>query len=103
VRRLTAPHPGLRQDWRVAGIRPALQEREMSTRTVAAALVVIVGTAACEARRDRDEAGTRSDADTVVTEREMRDTMIVRTDTTVTKDTVRKQGTKPVDTDTVND
>jgi hypothetical protein len=75
----------------------------MSTRTVAAALVVIVGTAACEARRDRDEAGTRSDADTVVTEREMRDTMIVRTDTTVTKDTVRKQGTKPVDTDTVND
>ena len=71
----------------------------------AAALVVIMGTAACEAKRDADadEAGTRTSADTVVTEREMRDTMIVRTDTTITKDTVRKQGTRPVDTDTIND
>ena len=71
----------------------------------AAALVAILATAACEAKRDADaeETGTRSSADTVVTEREMRDTTIVRTDTTVTQDTVRKQGRRPVDIDTVED
>jgi len=71
----------------------------------AAAAIVVMSTAACEAKRDADadEAGTRRSADTVVTEREMRDTMIVRTDTTITKDTVRKQGTRPVDTDTIKD
>ena len=71
----------------------------------AAALLLVIGSTACERKRDADDndVGSRSSADTVVTEREMRDTMIVRTDTTITKDTVRKQGKRPVDTDTIND
>jgi hypothetical protein len=77
----------------------------MNTGMWAVALLAGVAMTACEAKRDtdNDETGTRTSADTVVTEREMRDTMIVRTDTTITKDTVRKQGRRPVDTDTVDD
>lgn len=76
----------------------------MSKYMWAAAVVAVVGSAACESKRDADdETGTRSSADTVVTQREMRDTMIIRTDTTITRDTVRKQGTRPVDTDTIED
>jgi hypothetical protein len=58
--------------------------------------------AACERRGpDAGEAGTRRSADTVVTERQMQDTTIVRHDTTITTDTVRKRGTRPVEIDTV--
>jgi hypothetical protein len=68
-------------------------------------LVLTVGLTACEAKRGDDDAATgmRGSADTVVTEREMRDTTIIRHDTSITTDTVRKRGTRPVDTDTVDD
>lgn len=59
---------------------------------------------ACQRRGDTDTgtaSGERSRADTVVTERQLRDTTIIRHDTTVATDTVRKRGTKPVKTDTV--
>jgi hypothetical protein len=72
---------------------------------LALGLVAILGVAACKDVRndDRSETGTRTSADTVVTEREMRDTTIVRHDTTITADTIRKRGTKAVDTDTIKD
>ena len=66
--------------------------------------IAMAGVGACrDTRTDDAETGTRSSADTVVTEREMRDTTIVRHDTTITSDTIRKRGGKPVDTDTVDD
>lgn len=71
------------------------------TRFVAAfaALAVL---AACEKPADRDTgARYRESADTMVTKREMHDTTIVRHDTTVSADTVRKRGTRPVKTDTI--
>jgi hypothetical protein len=58
--------------------------------------------AACDKPADRDTgAAYRQGSDTTVTKREMRDTTIVRHDTTISADTVRKHGTRPVKTDTV--
>jgi len=71
-----------------------------------AGLVLVVGVGACEDRdRDRDasDTGTRSAADTVVTEREVQDTTIIRHDTTVSTDTVRKAGGTVGEVDTVRD
>jgi hypothetical protein len=66
-------------------------------------LAVLPGLVACESKREKaDETGTRSSADTVVVEREMRDTAIIRHDTTITTDTTMKRGAKPVDVDTVD-
>lgn len=57
---------------------------------------------ACDRAADRETgAAYRQSSDTTVTKREMRDTMIVRHDTTISADTVRKHGTRPVKTDTV--
>jgi hypothetical protein len=64
------------------------------------AMVVVL--AACDKPADRDTAaGYRASSDTTVTKREMHDTTIVRHDTTISADTVRKHGTKPVKTDTI--
>jgi hypothetical protein len=58
--------------------------------------------AACAKPADRGTAtGYRESSDTTVTKREMHDTTIVRHDTTISADTVRKHGTKPVKTDTI--
>ena len=58
---------------------------------------------ACNPRRGtNDETGNRSSADTVVTKREMQDTAVIRHDTTISTDTTRMRGQKPVDTDTVH-
>ena len=70
-------------------------------------LVAVLGAmavtlAACDRGADRDTgAAYRQASDTTVTKREMRDTTIVRHDTTISADTVRKHGTRPVRTDTV--
>ena len=67
-----------------------------------AGLVLLVGVGACKDRdRDAADTGTRSAADTIVTEREVQDTTIIRHDTTVTTDTVRKAGGTVGDVDTV--
>jgi hypothetical protein len=51
---------------------------------------------------DREPANAvRHSADTVVTKREMRDTGIIRHDTTFSSDTIHKRGTRPVKTDTL--
>jgi len=66
-------------------------------------LAVLPALVACESKRERaSETGTRTSADTVVVEREMRDTAIIRHDTTITADTTFKRGARPVDVDTVN-
>jgi hypothetical protein len=66
-------------------------------------LALLPGVVACESKRDKaEETGTRSSSDTLVVEREMRDTAIIRHDTTVTIDTTMKRGARPVDVDTVN-
>jgi hypothetical protein len=70
-------------------------------RTLAVAIVAL-SLVACAERRDRDSAtADRHSADTVVTKREMRDTGIIRHDTTIVNDTVHKRGTRAVKTDTV--
>ena len=73
-------------------------------RTVLAITVLVAALTACEAREreageggalDRDEAAgdtTMRSADTAITEREVVDTTIVWTDTTVRVDTVKKTG-----------
>jgi hypothetical protein len=69
------------------------------TLTVATLVLALV---ACTERRDREPAtAERHSADTVVTKREMRDTGIIRHDTTIVNDTVHKRGTRAVKTDTV--
>ncbi len=57
---------------------------------------------ACRERR-ADETGSayRQSSDTVVTKRQVEDTAVVRRDTVVHTDTVKKHGTRPVKTDTV--
>ena len=63
---------------------------------------MVAALAACQKPADRDTAtGYRESSDTMVTKREMHDTTIVRHDTTISADTVRKHGTKPVKTDTI--
>jgi hypothetical protein len=73
-------------------------------RTVLAVAVLVTALTGCEARDreageggalERDEAAgdtTMRSADTAITEREVEDTTIVRTDTTVRVDTVKKTG-----------
>jgi hypothetical protein len=71
----------------------------LRTAAVCLALLTVV---ACNKRHGTDdETGSRGSADTVVTKREMRDTAIIRYDTTISTDTTRKRGTRPVDTDTI--
>ena len=70
-----------------------------------AACLALLSLAACEKRNAGDndpETGSTHSADTIVTKREMQDTAVVNSDTTVSTDTVQKKGTKPVDTDTVH-
>ena len=73
-------------------------------RTVLAVVVLVTALIGCEAREreagDRGDLGgeqaasdtTMRSADTAITEREVEDTTIVRTDTTVRVDTVKKTG-----------
>jgi hypothetical protein len=71
------------------------------TRFLAAA-VVVLSAVACNRPADREPANAvRHSADTVVTKREMRDTGIIRHDTTISSDTIHKRGTRPVKTDTL--
>jgi hypothetical protein len=75
-------------------------------RAVAAACLVVLTFSACEKRGHMnnaatDETGSRTSADTVVTKREMQDTAVISHDTTVSTDTTKMKGDRPVDTDTV--
>jgi hypothetical protein len=59
-------------------------------KTAFGALLIAAMVSACEAReREQEEAGevTKGAADTMVTERQVQDTAIVRTDTTIKTDT----------------
>ena len=59
---------------------------------------------ACERREGEDTAaGTRTAADTIVTQREVQDTAIVTHDTTVSVDTQQVRGERTVDQDTIRD
>lgn len=67
-------------------------------RTVLAMVVLVTALTGCETR-DREAGGegdagdtTMRSADTAITEREVEDTTVVRTDTTVRVDTVKKTG-----------
>jgi hypothetical protein len=73
----------------------------MKTLIAGSALVLALG--ACETRSDDTAATGRSAADTVVTERDVQDTSIIRHDTTVSTDTVRKRGGTVGKRDTVRD
>lgn len=67
-----------------------------------AAVSVVLSAVACNRPADREPANAvRHSADTVVTKREMRDTGVIRHDTTVSSDTIHKHGTRPVKTDTL--
>ncbi len=70
-------------------------------RAAAAACLAVLTFSACDKRHDDAETGARTSADTVVTKREMQDTAVITHDTTISTDTTRKAGTRPVDTDTV--
>ena len=60
-------------------------------------LALLIGLAAC----NRAERETGRAADTTVTTRQMQDTTIVKSDTTVDVDTVKKEGDRAVRRDTV--
>ena len=71
-------------------------------RVLVAAAMFLVFVGACAKREGRTlDTGARQSADTMVTKRTMQDTAIVQHDTTVSTDTIRKRGMKPVKTDTV--
>jgi hypothetical protein len=71
-------------------------------RALLAASMLLVLAGACAKREGRTlDTGARQSADTMVTKRTMQDTAIVQHDTNVSTDTIRKRGTKPVKTDTV--
>ena len=71
-------------------------------RVLVAASMFLLFVGACAKREGRTlDTGARQSADTMVTKRTMQDTAIVQHDTTVSTDTVRKRGMKPVKTDTV--
>lgn len=61
-------------------------------------LALLIGLAACNTRGDQE---TGRAADTTVTTRQMQDTTIVTSDTTVDVDTVKKEGDRPVRRDSV--
>ena len=64
--------------------------------------IVVLSFVVCTRRIDREPIiAERHSVDTVVTKREMRDTGIIRHDTTVVNDTIHKRGTRAVKTDTV--
>jgi hypothetical protein len=66
-------------------------------------LALLIGLAACNTRGDRETGRVGAGADTTVTTRQMQDTTIVTSDTTmrVDVDTTRREGDKPVGRDTV--
>jgi hypothetical protein len=65
-----------------------------------AAVFVLAGVAGCQ-RPDDDTARVGQTADTVITSHQMQDTTIVVRDTTVSVDTIRREGDRPVRSDTV--
>jgi hypothetical protein len=73
-------------------------------RAAAVSCLVVLSLSACEKRAGNsttDETGSRTSADTLITKREMQDTAVVTHDTTVSTDTTKKKGDRPVDVDTV--
>ena len=73
-------------------------------RALMAGCALLIGLTACEDRdRDASDTGTRTAADTIVTERDVQDTTIIRHDTTISTDTVRKAGGTVGEVDTVRD
>jgi hypothetical protein len=69
---------------------------------VPVAIIVVLSAVACNRPADREPANAvRHSADTVVTKREMRDTGIIRHDTTISSDTIHKRGTRSVKADTL--
>ena len=72
-------------------------------RVLAAASMLLVFVGACTKRTDRTvDTGARQSADTMLTKRTMQDTAIIQHDTSVSTDTIRKRGSRPVKTDTVH-
>jgi hypothetical protein len=66
------------------------------------AVLSLLTVAACESRPGSDETGRAGEAaDTMVTSSETRDTTIVSSDTSIDVDTVKKEGDKTVDRDTL--
>ena len=73
-------------------------------RIVNLAVLSLLTVAACESRPGSDETGRAADgADTVITSSETRDTTIVSSDTSIDVDTVKKEGDKTVDRDTLKE
>lgn len=71
-------------------------------KTFLAVCLAVASVSACERRAAADaDSGSRHSADTVVTKRELQDTSIIRHDTTISTDTVKKRGARPVKTDTI--
>lgn len=59
---------------------------------VFAALALVIGLTACDTRRGQDTGRVGESVDTTVTTRTARDTMIVRSDTTIDADTTVREG-----------
>jgi hypothetical protein len=79
-----------------------LTDVEESMKHLVAVSAMLAVLAACQKPPDRDTgAGFRASSDTTVTKREMHDTTIVRHDTAISADTVRKRGKRAVKTDTI--
>jgi hypothetical protein len=72
-------------------------------KTLIASLVALTLVSACRERRadDTSNTGFRSSADTVVTKRQIEDTAVVRHDTVIRADTVKKRGARASKVDTV--
>ncbi|HEU4647724.1 MAG TPA: hypothetical protein VFS33_01595 [Gemmatimonadales bacterium] len=69
-------------------------------RIILAGSALLLALVACN-RRVNEGAATRTTKDTVVTARQMVDTSVVKTDTTVKVDTTHKAGKRPTKVDTV--
>jgi hypothetical protein len=73
-------------------------------RIILAGCALVAVLAACERRANRAETETgdayRHSADTMVVNRQVQDTAIVRHDTTITTDTVKQRGGRTVKADT---
>jgi hypothetical protein len=72
-------------------------------KTLIASLVALTLVFACRGRRadDTSTTGFRSSADTIVTKRQVEDTAVVRHDTMIRADTVKKRGARASKVDTV--
>jgi hypothetical protein len=70
----------------------AFHQAEEPMKTLIAGCALALALGACKDRTDDTGAASRTAADTIVTQRDVQDTSIIRHDTTVSTDTVRKRG-----------